>query len=391
MKGTREPEIVEQEVSPTLPMKGGGTVDIQVSTARQYPRSITSFIQRATEMATLTPEIAASCIYALPRDGKTIEGPSARLAEIVANAWGNLRIQAGATENDDRYITARGEAWDVEANTAIAFEVRRRITNRSGATFNDDMIGVTGNAAASIALRNAVFKAVPSPFWRPIYLKCRQVIAGDARTFSSRRDEQLKAFAVMGVTEQQICALLKVKGKLDVTLEHMTTLVGVFNSIRDGETTIEEAFPDAVGAHLPKAAQRTTPAAPPEANGGDQGSQQRPAVDTSSAEARSREMPSAETGAVGGATPPPTTPAENKPAHIGRIADIKENGQGAAFIILDTGFVAGTNVAALITDAKEARAAGVIVELVTRPPSDPKFKPTLLEVKERIDLMEGQS
>lgn len=363
----REPDVTEREVSASLPMTGGGTVDIQVATARAYPRSITSFIQRATEMATLTPEIAASCVYALPRDGKTIEGPSARLAEIVANAWGNLRIQAGATENDDRYITARGEAWDIQANTAIAFEVRRRITNRKGDTFSDDMISVTGNAAASIALRNAVFKAVPSSFWRPIYLKCRQVVAGDARTFSARRDEQMKAFAVMGVTEQQISALLGVKGKLDITLEHMATLVGVFNSIKDGETTIEEAFPEqAHAAGMPQPGQRMqTPAAPATAA---------PAASPEPAPAAAVEPK-----------------AEEKPQPIGRIQEIKDAANGAAFIVLDTGFVAGTREATVITDAKDAREVGAIVELVTRAPSDPKFKPTLLEVKPRLDLMGGQS
>jgi hypothetical protein len=363
---TREPELVEQEVAPTLPMQAGGAVNVQVATARQFPRSITTFIQRATEMATLTPDIAASCIYALPRDGKTIEGPSARLAEIVANAWGNLRIQAGATENDERYITARGEAWDVEANTAIAFEVRRRITNRRGDTFNDDMISVTGNAAASIALRNAVFKAVPSSFWRPIYLKCRQVVAGDARTFSSRREEQLKALAVMGVTEQQICGLLKVKGKLDITLEHMTTLVGIYNSIKDGESSIEEAFQIDVTAPLPKPAQRTSAPAP-----------QQPVTE--------QPQPTTETPAQA------PQKAEEKPSHIGRIADIKENAQGASFMVLETGFLAGTPSPAIIEDAKEAREMGAIVELVHRAPSDPKFKPTLLQVKARLDLMEGHA
>lgn len=374
MKGTaREPELVEQEVSPTLPMKGGGTVDVQVATARQYPRSITSFIQRATEMATLTPDIAASCVYALPRDGKTIEGPSARLAEIVANAWGNLRIQAGATENDDRYITARGEAWDVEANTAIAFEVRRRITNRRGDTFNDDMISVTGNAAASIALRNAVFKAVPSSFWRPIYLQCRKVVAGDVRTFGSRRDEMMKAFAVMGVTEPMLCGALALKGKADITLEHMTTLVGIFNSLKDGETTIEEAFPATGGIHLPQPGQRVQ--------------QPQPAAAAPADVPAAAAVPPAETAKA------EPTKAEEKPQHIGRIADITPSPDGTITrVVLDTGFLALTQNQSIVTDAKDAREIGAIVELVTRAPADPaKFKPTILEVKPRLDLMEGQS
>jgi len=243
-------DIVEEQVAPLLPMQGGGAVDIQVSTAKRFPRSIEAFIRRATEMATLTPEIAASCVYALPRDGKVIEGPSARLAEIVANAWGNLRIQAGAdadTDTDSHFIVGYGEAWDVEANVAIRFEVRRRITNREGRRYNDDMVVVTGNAAASIALRNAVFKAVPSSFWRPIYLKCRQVIAGKAETFAKRRDEMLKAFNVMGVTNDRLYGAIGVKGLADITLDHMVQLTGFYNALKEGEISIEDAFPEGGG------------------------------------------------------------------------------------------------------------------------------------------------
>jgi hypothetical protein len=73
--------------------------------------------------------------------------------------------------------------------------VKRRITNRRGETYNADMITVTGNAGASIALRNAILKAIPTPFWKPIYNACRKVVAGDAKTFASRRDNMLHEFA----------------------------------------------------------------------------------------------------------------------------------------------------------------------------------------------------
>src|SRR6185436_14130544 len=66
-----------------------GEIDMQISTAKKWPRSIKKFKETAAEMATLDEDTAAACIYALPRDGKTIEGPSARLAEIILSAWGN--------------------------------------------------------------------------------------------------------------------------------------------------------------------------------------------------------------------------------------------------------------------------------------------------------------
>lgn len=370
MTATREADIIEQEVAPTIQMVAGGSVDIQVATAKRFPRSITAFIQRATEMATLTPDVAASCVYALPRGGKTIEGPSARLAEIVANAWGNLRIQSGATDHDDRYITARGEAWDLEVNTAIGFEVRRRITKSGGQTYDDDMITVTGNAAASIALRNAVFKVVPSSFWKPIYQKCRQVIAGDARTFSSRRDEMMKAFMVMGVTEQRLCHAIGLKGKADITLEHMATLVGILNSIKEGETTIEDAFPEdgAQAAAHPQPAQRK--------------SQQQPAQETGGSTA-----PAEPTTARSGADEAPNTQASSAPASqpagsasVGTITDIKEAGNGI-IVTLSTGFRASTTNPAFIRSLRDLEAKKRTVDLGTRPSKDPaKYVPVVEDI-----------
>lgn len=358
MTTVAEPDVLEREVSPTLPAAGGSAVNAQVATARQYPRSIATFIRRATEMATLTPEIAGSCVYALPRGGKAIEGPSARLAEIVAHAWGNLRIQAGATENDDRYITARGEAWDVESNVAIAFEVRRRITDSKGATYNDDMITVTGNAAASIALRNAVFKAVPSSFWKPIYQKCRQVIAGDSKTFASRRDDMLKAFLVAGVTNERLCAGLGLKGVADLTLDHMATLVGVLNALKEGETTVEAAFPESGGVQPPTAAPRK--------------SQQAAAPVT----------------AAPVATPPPAavptataTPAPPAPGKVGTIATVDVRPSGAALITLNTGFVCGTSDRELVTWAQRYKDSGVTVEIVAAAPRTPAHAPKLEEIR----------
>lgn len=220
-----------------------GEVDIQIATAKRYPRSIRMFVEQALEMATLDEETAAACFYALPRDGKTVEGPSARLAEICASAWGHMRIQARTLDENDRFVTARGEAWDLQTNVAIGYEVKRRITDKKQRKYSDDMVVVTSNAAASIALRNAVFKIIPSAFWRPIYLKCRQVAIGKAETLANRRAKMLEYFQRMGAENARVFAVLGVRGVEDVTLDHMATLHGLATAIKDGDTSVDEAFP----------------------------------------------------------------------------------------------------------------------------------------------------
>ena len=366
----RAPEVLEAEVAPSMPSSTGGTFDTQVATARRFPRVITNFLRRATEMATLTPAVAQSCIYAIPRDGKMVEGPSARLAEIVAHAWGNSRIQAGVISQDERYVTARGEAWDVEANVAIAFEVKRKITNRSGQTFNDDMIVVTGNAAASIALRNAVFKMVPTSFWRPIYDECRKVIAGDAMTLTVRRDELIKAFAIMGVTEDRLCGSVGAKGRADITLDHIVSLRGFYNALKDGDTTIEEAFPEGGGLGAPKPAQRKS----------EQATDAKPAVATEAAAEKAdvapqqAAPPSAETAEPAAASKPET------PSQVGVIEKVDRASNGS-IIHLDTGYRCATIDKELADTAEKARDSKSRVELVTRKSSNPdRFLPTLEEI-----------
>ena len=231
------------ELLPALPPQlVHGEIDVQVATAKRYPRSIATFRKRALEMATLDEETAGACFYVVPRDGKNVEGPSARLAEIVASAWGNLRIEAKVIGEDERFVMARSIAWDLETNVAVSFETRRRITKRDGKRYSDDMIATTSNAAASIALRNAVLKVVPSAFTREIYYQCRQVAVGTVETLADRRAKMVAYFQKMGVQEAAIFVLLGVKGLQDITLDHLVTLKGMATAIKEGDIGVDEAF-----------------------------------------------------------------------------------------------------------------------------------------------------
>lgn len=217
-------------------------IDQQIATAHRFPRSLKRFRDEALQMVTLSESVAEQCIYALPRDGKTIEGPSARFAEVVASAWGNCR--AGARVIDDRgeFVTAQGVFHDLERNVAITYEVQRRITGKNGKRYSADMIGVTANAACSIALRNAILKGVPKAFWEDMYGAARQVIMGDIKTLANRRAAAVAAFQKFGISAEQIVEKLGVPGIEDISLEHLVTLKGLITAIRDGDTTPEEAF-----------------------------------------------------------------------------------------------------------------------------------------------------
>lgn len=241
----------------TVALLNRSEIDMQVATAHKFPRSIKRFRQEALQMVTLNESVAESCIYALPRSGKTIEGPSARFAEVVASAWGNCRAGARVVSDAGDFITAQGVFHDLERNVAITYEVQRRITDKNNRRFNADMIGVTGNAASSIALRNAILKGVPKAFWDDMYQAARAVVMGDFSTLANRRADALKALVAYGVTQEQVFAKLCVEGAADIGLDHLVTLRGLITALKEGDTTPEQAFAADDGA-----AKQTKPAEP---------------------------------------------------------------------------------------------------------------------------------
>jgi len=226
----------------TVSLLNRSEIDMQIATAHKYPRSITRFRKEVYELVTLSERVADECFYALPRDGKMVEGPSARFAEIVASCWGNSRAGARVVSDQGDFITAQGVFHDLERNVAITYEVQRRITNRSGTRFSADMIGVTGNAASSIALRNAILKGVPKAFWVAMYEDARKTAVGDVATLPTRRAKVFDALLKMGVTAEQVFAKLALGGMDDIGLDQLQLLKGMMTAIREGDTTIEQAF-----------------------------------------------------------------------------------------------------------------------------------------------------
>jgi hypothetical protein len=218
-------------------------VEAQLDAAHKYPRSISRFLKEAETLATISQEVAESCIYSMPRDGKMIAGPSVRLAEIAASCYGNLHFGGRVVEEEEKTVTAQGGAWDLQKNTRVTVETRRRITGRNGRRYSDDMVTVTGNAAASIAIRNAIFRVVPRAYIDQIYAKVRKVAVGDAQTLGARRQVIVDRLGKLGVTADRVLARVGKTGIEDIGLDELEVLIGLGTAIKNNEQAIDDAFP----------------------------------------------------------------------------------------------------------------------------------------------------
>ena len=219
-------------------------VDSQVATAKRYPRDIRRSIDSSVVMATMNQETAQSCSYALPRGGKPITGPSVHLAKIIVSNWGNMRTEAKVVQITDKQVISRGTCWDLETNVASAFEVRRSIIGKNGQRFSDDMITVTGNAANSIAYRNAVFAVIPKAITDRVYYAAQKFITGDL----SDSDKLLKVrTGVMnnfknnyGITEEEVVKMCGKQTVNQIGADEISMLMGTIQALKDGDTTVDE-------------------------------------------------------------------------------------------------------------------------------------------------------
>ena len=239
-------EITITEVNEVTSYTGDkAAIDVQVSTARAYPRNVRKCVDNAIAIVTMDSETAATCNYAVPRGGKSITGPSVHLAKILANQWGNIRCEARVVEVDNKRVTSEGICWDLENNVAIKATVKRSILTRSG-RMSEDMITVTGNAANSIALRNAILSVIPKAVVDKVYKAAIQTITGDVSTENklvAKRAKVIKALVdAYTVTEEEILNAVGKSSTTHLGADELAVLIGIGQAIKDGDTTVDEAF-----------------------------------------------------------------------------------------------------------------------------------------------------
>jgi len=223
-------------------------LDVQISTAKAYPRDVMKFLEDARMLATIDEDTAASCMYCLPprkdKDGNlsSIKGPSIRLAEIIASCWGNFHAAVRIIGNDGKFITAEAVAWDLEKNVKISAEVKRSIVTSAGKTYSNDMQVVTGNAACSIALRNAIIKVVPRSFVDKIYAEAVKFAVGDQKTLDKKRKTLFSRFKAMGIEEKKIFDFFGKQKIEDFDLTDVEHLIGIGTAIKEGLIKVDDAF-----------------------------------------------------------------------------------------------------------------------------------------------------
>lgn len=221
-------------------------IDMQIATAKQYPRSVSACLDNARALIKMDKESASQAFYLLDfyDKSKPVIGPSIRMAEILAGCWKNIRYGSRPLEVTDTTVVAQGYCYDLENNVAFTATKTKSIVDKRGNRFKPDLVVKIMLAAQAIAERDAILKVIPRAFANNLVEEAMNVAEGGEKSMSERQDDAVKFYTSKGITEERLCAWLGVDSARDMTLKHLQILRALANSIKDGVTTLEEAFKD---------------------------------------------------------------------------------------------------------------------------------------------------
>lgn len=221
--------------------------------ARMNPRNEQRSMDRIIN-ACSRPTLANTATYAYARGGTSITGPSIRLAEALAQGWGNIQYGIRELSQTNGVSTVQAFAWDVETNTRreVVFQVALKRDTRKGSyklTDGRDIYELVANQGAR-RLRACILSVIPGDVVEAALAQCALTQKAHVDISAESLKSLADAFAEFGVSKSQIEK--RIQRRLDAIMPaQYISLRNIYRSIRDGMSRPEEWFdpePEAIDA-----------------------------------------------------------------------------------------------------------------------------------------------
>lgn len=219
-------------------------VQAAMAIAKRFPRDPREAMDRILNACT-RPTLAEKALYSYSRGGTDITGPSIRLAEAMAQAWGNMQIGIRELSQENGTSTVEAFAWDIETNTrqSKVFQVSHIRHTKQGSKLLTDPRDIYENVANNGArrLRACILGIIPGDVTEAAVMQCEETATVSADVSPEGIKVMLKTFAEIGVTKDQIEA--KIQSHIGaIRPAQKVNLKKIYNSIRDGMSKPEDWF-----------------------------------------------------------------------------------------------------------------------------------------------------
>ena len=233
--------------SQTQQMVSRQTQEVQgaIFMAKQFPRDEYAAIGRIERMCERS-SLAEQATYSYPRGGKQVTGPSIRLAEAIAQAWGNIDCGVIELENKNGASELMAYAWDLETNTRVTkmFKVKHvRDTKKGSSALTDsrDIYEATANFGAR-RLRACILSVIPGDVVERAVEVCKETVTNKDKTPIADRIKKLeKAFKELSINRDQLEEYAQ-RNLNEFGRDEIFALQGVYKAIRDGQAKAEDYF-----------------------------------------------------------------------------------------------------------------------------------------------------
>lgn len=204
--------------------------------AKRFPRDQVQAMDRILQACT-RPTLAEGALYSYNRGGSDVTGPSIRLAEAIAQNWGNLQFGIRELSQANGESTVEAFAWDIENNTrqVKVFQVPHIRYTRSGSKRLEDPRDVYELVANQGArrLRACILGVIPGDVVESAVRQCETTLTASADTSPDAVKKMVDAFGQYGITREQIEK--RIQRRLDtITPALMVQMKKIYASLRDG-------------------------------------------------------------------------------------------------------------------------------------------------------------
>jgi len=219
--------------------------------AKNFPRDERLALQRILRSCQ-RPGLAECAIYDCPRGGQKVSGPSVRLAEAVAQGWGNIDYGVIELEQKPGESVAMAYAWDLETNVRCqkvftvqhAREVNDQKTGGKRKVLLTDPRDIYEMVAnnGSRRMRACILGVIPGDILDQAEAACEKTLkSGGSKPLADRIRDMVIAFGELSVTKE----MLEERLGMALSACSETQFVGlrkIYTSIKDGMGKREDYF-----------------------------------------------------------------------------------------------------------------------------------------------------
>lgn len=220
--------------------------------AKRFPRDPVEAMDKILAACT-RPTLAEGALYSYSRGGSDVTGPSIRLAESLAQLWGNVHFGIRELNQTKGESTVEAFAFDLETNTrqVKVFQVPHVRYTRAGAKKLEDPRDVYELVANQGArrLRACILGIIPGDVVESAVKQCETTLHTSADVSPEKLQSMVNAFETgFGVTKDMIQK--RIGRRIDaITPALLIQLKKIFQSLKDDMSKPGDWFE---GAETPK-------------------------------------------------------------------------------------------------------------------------------------------